>query len=196
MILFTSANPNRLLLRGILAMLAGITVVAVPGFSLKTLMQFLGIVLLADGLIAFLTDYFSTKQRKVLPIVPRGVSNLVIGFILVVFPTLLVNVFVFVIGLLLVLAGASQLMNLLGTRGRIGFSWPMLVISMVSLVAGIILIAHPFESARAVLVLFGIVVFVYGLGELLWSFKIRKLRQIQAKQNPGVVDTEYEEVKE
>ncbi len=196
MILFTSSNPNRLLLRGILAMLAGITVVVVPGFSMRALMQFMGIVLLADGLIAFLTDYFSTKQKKVLPIVPRGVSNLIIGFILIVFPTLLVNVFVFVIGLLLVLAGASQLMNLIGTRGRISLSWPMLAISMVSLVAGIVLIAHPFESARAVLVLFGIVVFVYGFGELLWSFKIRKLQQIQATQNPGIVDTEYEEVKE
>ncbi len=194
MILFTSANPNRLLIRGILAMLTGIAIVAVPGFTLTTMMQFLGLVLLADGLVAFLVSYLSSKQKNAFPIVPRGLSNLIIGIILIAFPTLLLNVFVFVIGLLLVLAGSSQLLNQLGAKGRISISWPMLVISMISLFAGIVLLTNPFESARVIMVFFGVIISIYGLGEIFWSFKIRKIQQSNGNQQSKVVDAEYEEV--
>ncbi|HBL77018.1 MAG: hypothetical protein A2W90_19400 [Bacteroidetes bacterium GWF2_42_66] len=196
MIRFKSANPNRLLIRGIVSMIVGITVIVVPDFSLKMMMQFLGTLLLLDGVIAFLTDYFTPKEKKVYQIVPRGISNLIVGIILIVFPTLLLNVFVFVIGLLLFMAGASQLLNQFGTKGKLSFSWLMLLISLVSLIGGIVLLTRPFESAQAILILFGAVIFVYGTGELVWSFKIRKLQQQQVVDSPRVVDAEYEEVEE
>lgn len=196
MIRFKSANPNRLLIRGIVAMIAGAAVIVVPDLSLKMIMQFLGTLLLLDGVIAFLTDYFTPKEKKIYQIVPRGISNLIVGIILIVFPTLLLNVFVFVIGLLLFMAGVSQLLNQLGTKGKLGFSWLMLLISLVSLIGGIVLLTRPFESAQAILIMFGAVMFIYGTGELVWSFKVRKLQQLQATENPRVVDAEYEEVKE
>ncbi len=197
MILLKSANPNRLLIRGIVTMAVGGTVIIVPGLSIKMVMQLLGILLLADGVVAFLIDYFTSKEKKAYLILPRGTSNLIIGTILIVFPSLLLNVFVFVMGFLLLLAGASQLLNQLGTIGKQNFSWPMAIISFISLAAGIVLISRPFESAKVVLILFGAVMLVYGLGEFIWSFKIRKLQQQQqGTENPGVVDVEYEEVKE
>ena len=58
------------------------------------------------------------------------------------------------------------------------------------------LLTRPFESAQAILILFGAVIFVYGTGELVWSFKIRKLQQQQVVDSPRVVDAEYEEVEE
>ena len=196
MILLKSANPNRLLIRGIVTMAVGGTVIVVPGLSIKMVMQLLGILLLADGVVAFLIDYFTSKEKKAYLILPRGTSNLIIGTILIVFPSLLLNVFVFVMGFLLLLAGASQLLNQLGTIGKQNFSWPMAIISFISLAAGVVLISCPFESAKVVLILFGAVMLVYGLGEFIWSFKIRKLQQQQGAENPGVVDVEYEEVKE
>jgi len=109
MIQFKLANPNRLLIRGIVAIVVGATVIVVPDLSLKLVMQFLGALLLADSILSLLTDYFTSKEKKTYQIVPRGISNLVIGTILVVFPSLLLNVFVFVIGLLLLLAGVITL---------------------------------------------------------------------------------------
>lgn len=196
MILLKPTNPNRLLVRGIVVMIVGVASIVVPDLSLKLMMQFLGALLLADGVVAFLINYFAPKEKKAYLIVPRGTTNLVLGIILLAFPALLLNVFVFVIGLLLLLAGASQLFNQFGTNGKPGFSWPMALISLVSLVSGIVLITRPFESAQTVLIMFGVVAFIYGLGELIWSFKIRKLHQQQASENPQVIDTEYEEVEQ
>lgn len=191
---FRPANPNRLLIRGIVAMIFGVASMVVPDLSLKMIMQFLGALLLAEGIVAFSMSYFSKNEKKAYLLVPRGTSNLVFGIILLAFPALLINVFIFVIGLLLVLAGASQLSNQFSANGKLRFSWPMALISAISFVAGIVLIARPFESAQTVLILFGAVVFVYGLGEIIWSFKIRRLRQQQATENPTVIDTPYEEV--
>lgn len=195
MFLLKPANPNRLLIRGIVAMIFGVASIVVPDLSLKLMMQYLGALLLAEGIVAFLMNYFSKNEKKAYLIVPRGTTNLILGIILLAFPALLINVFVFVIGLLLLMAGASQLSNQFGAIGKFRFSLPMALISLVSLVSGIVLIARPFESAQTVLILFGVVALVYGLGEIIWSFKIRKLNQQQAGENPQVIDTNYEEVK-
>lgn len=196
MIHFTSVNPNRLLIRGILAACVGIVIIAIPGFTMKTFMQFMGLFLLADGLIAFLIDYFTPKQQSTFLLVPRGISKMIVGLVLIVFPSILLNVFVFVIGILLLLAGTSQLMSQLGTRGRLKFSLPMLIFSLVSLLAGATLLFNPFESARFIMVFFGVVTFIYGMGEVFWSFKIRKLKPMQQNEHPHVVDAEYTEVEQ
>lgn len=184
-------KPNRLLIRGIIAIIIGITIFVVPDFSLKLMMHLLGALLVADALIAFVADYYATKKKT--EIVPRGISNFVIGLILLIFPTLLVNIFVFVLGLLLIFAGATQLINQFGYKGKFSFSWFMAIISAIAIIAGVILIAHPFESAQSVLMLFGAVLLVYGVGEIIWSFKIRTL---QKENESSVVDTPYEEVQE
>jgi uncharacterized membrane protein HdeD (DUF308 family) len=191
MIFIKPLNPNRLLIRGILSMAVGVTVIAVPDFSLKLMMQLLGCLLLADGVIALLSDYYATRKTKGYRLVPRGVSNLVIGIILLIFPALLVKVFVFVLGILLIFAGATQLMNQFVPNGKFRFSWLMALISAISLIAGILLVTRPFESAQTVLIMFGVVLFIYGIGEFIWSFKIRKL---QKTENQQVIDTKYEEV--
>jgi len=191
MTFFKPANSNRSLIRGIISIVIGVTVISVPDFSLKLMMQLLGAILMADGLIALLTDYFTSKKIKVYWIIPRGTSNLIIGIILVIFPALLVNIFVFVLGILLILAGGNQMLNQFSTGWKSGFSWILTLISIIALITGILLITKPFESARTVLMMFGVVLSVYGIGEIMWSFKIRKLQKAENKQ---VTDTKYEEV--
>lgn len=179
MIFVKCAQPNRLLIRGIVAIAIGVTILSVPDFSLKLMMQLLGALLFADGIIAFLAEYYS-GTKNAYRIVPRGTSNLIIGVILLVFPSLLVKVFVFVLGILLAWAGITQLLNQFESNGKLKISWLMALISIIALIAGVLLITQPFESAQAILMLFGIALAIYGVGELIWSFKIRKLnRQIK-----------------
>lgn len=191
-----SANPNRLIVRGILSVIVGIVIVAVPDMSIEVVMRALGLLLVLDGFVALSINYFGKKKAQgIWAIVPRGTSNLIVGIILLLFPTLLVNLFVFVIGLILMLAGFSQLANQLGGRSKIGFSWILTLISIIALGAGIILLTKPFESAQTILIFFGIIIALYGVGEVVWSFKVRKIQKQQAKDSgPDIIDTDYEEV--
>ncbi len=191
-----SANPNRLLLRGIVAALTGITVVIIPDLSIEAVMRILGILLIIDGIVALVVAHYKEKEQKQtgFSIVPKGVIGLIIGTILVLFPTMLVNVFIFVIGFLLLMAGLSQIVNLVLGRDVVGFSWVLSIISVVALVSGIVLMARPFESAQTILVFFGIIIALYGIGEIYWSFKLRQFQRRMKPTTPEIVDAEYEEI--
>jgi len=197
MLSFKSANPNRLIVRGLISFLLGVAIIVYPEFTLENVIRFLGALMVADGLLALAISYFQRqKKQSSFVIIPRGSSNLIFGAILLLFPTVMVNVFVFVIGFILVFAGITQLATQLSGRSSIGFSWLMFLIAVVSTGAGILLLTKPFESAETMLTIFAVIIALYGIGEFVWSFKIRKFQSKQPKQEPATVDAEYEEIKD
>lgn len=194
---FVSGNPNRLLVRGIIAIAIGITIVVVPDLTLPLVIQGLGALMFIDGLVALLINYFAkTKKQSIFLIVPRGTTNLIFGVILLLFPALMVNLFVFLIGFILIFAGFTQFASQISGRSLIGTSWLILIISVLAMIAGIIFIIKPFESAETMLTVFGVIIGLYGLGEVIWSFKLRKYK----KEHPepaaptATIDADYEEI--
>lgn len=194
---FVSGNPNRLLVRGIISIAIGITIVVVPDLTLPLVIQGLGALMFIDGLVALLINYFAkTKKQSIFLIVPRGTTNLIFGVILLLFPALMVNLFVFLIGFILIFAGFTQFASQISGRSLIGTSWLILIISVLAMIAGIIFIIKPFESAETMLTVFGVIIGLYGLGEVIWSFKLRKYK----KEHPepaaptATIDADYEEI--
>jgi uncharacterized membrane protein HdeD (DUF308 family) len=192
---FKTGNPDRLLIRGIVSIVLGLAVVAVPDLTLVTVIRFLGALMLIDGSVAILLNNFSKKkQSSVLQIIPRGMTNLIFGVVLLVFPSLVVNVFVFLIGFVLIIAGFTQLSSQIRGRSFLGTSWLMLLISFIAFVSGIVLVTKPFESAQTMLIVVGVIIALYGIGEIIFSFKIRKYQKHQPKAEPTIIDAEYEDI--
>ncbi|HNW52303.1 MAG TPA: DUF308 domain-containing protein [Prolixibacteraceae bacterium] len=190
-----SVNPLSNLLRGILAIIVGIAIVVVPDLSITLVIQIIGGMLLLDGVISFLVSLFNrSKQQNVLMVLPRGTASLVSGTIFIVFPSFIVGFFVFLVGLVLILLGGAQLIGMGGRNGD-GFSVLTTIISILALVGGFFMLSNPFKSAVSLLIFFGVVVAIYGIGEIFMSFKIRKYQ----KQNPPdqllTIDADYEELK-
>jgi uncharacterized membrane protein HdeD (DUF308 family) len=190
-----SANPTRNLIRGIVSIAVGITIMVVPGLSINLVIQFLGGLLILDGLINLITTLINkSKQQAVFFIVPRGTTNLIFGAILVLFPSLIVGIFVFFIGFILIIAGGSQLAAQFSGRNILGRSWLITLLSIIALLSGIFMLTNPFKSAVTILIFFGIMIALYGVGEIVWSFKIRKFQKQNSPEQPNIVDAEYEEV--
>jgi uncharacterized membrane protein HdeD (DUF308 family) len=193
-----AGNPNRLLIRGIISLAIGVATFVFPDTSLTTVVQLLGAYLLVDGLINFLLFTFRKKtQQQGLVIIPKGIGNMLAGIIFLAFPAAMVSVFVFLIGLLLIIAGGSQLLAQTSGRNTLGFSWIYTLIALVATIGGIVLIAKPFESAATILMFFGGIIGLYGIGEIFWSYKLRKYKKAHPIHNqPTTVDVEYEEIKD
>jgi len=190
-----SANPNRNLIRGIVSIAVGVTIIVVPDLSLNLVIQILGGLLILDGLVNLLVSLVNkSKQQNVLSIVPRGTTSLIFGAVLVLFPSVIVGFFVFLIGFILIVAGGSQLLAQLGGRRVMGFSWLFTILSAISLLAGIFMLTNPFKSAVTILIFLGAVIALYGVGEIFWSFKIRKFKKQNPPEQPNIIDAEYEEV--
>jgi uncharacterized membrane protein HdeD (DUF308 family) len=124
---------------------------------------------------------------------PRGTLAAIIGAILLIFPGFLVNIVV-VLGIILFMAGFSLLTTQFSSR-NFSVSWIMVVFSVLALVSGVVIIAKPFESTQAILIFFGIIILLYGIGEIVWSFKLRKMQKEVEKNNPHrTVDADFEEL--
>lgn len=141
MIQFKS-NPKRLLIRGIVSVIVGGAIIAVPDLTANLVMQILGALLIVDGAIAFLVEYLKKEKEPANPwvLVPRGTLSVIVGAILVIFPSFLINIFVFVLGIILFMAGISLLSTQLNAR-KAGISWIMVALSVIAIVSGVVLIA-------------------------------------------------------
>lgn len=188
-------NPDRILIRGIVTILFGIAAIAVPGLSLELVIQFMGALLLLDGFVNLLIGLIGKqKQQSTFIIVPRGTTNLILGIVLALFPAFMVSIFVFVIGIILLFAGITQLASQIGGRNLPGISWVIAISSVIAIVAGVIMLFKPFESAKTILIVFGAVIALYGIGEVVRSFRVRKYRRENPPEQPRTVDAVYEEV--
>lgn len=189
-------NPKRSLYRGIISIILGIVVITVPDLTLSLVIQILGAILIADGVLNIAIRAMSkNQQQKMLPLIPRGIPNLIFGVILFAFPVSMVEFFVFIIGFILIIAGVSQLSSQIAGGFKVGFSWIFFLIGLVAFLSGLFLIIRPFESAENILVLFGIVATLYGIGEIVWFFKLKKFRGKEQNNNQDkIIDADYEEV--
>ncbi|MCF8358967.1 MAG: DUF308 domain-containing protein [Prolixibacteraceae bacterium] len=189
------ANPNRILIRGIITILFGIAAIAVPGLSLEVVIRFMGALLMLDGFVNLIVGLIGKQQNQsTFIIVPRGTSNLIIGLVLVLFPSFMVSIFVFVIGIILLFAGITQLASQIGGKNLPGISWVIALSSVIAILAGVIMLFNPFESAKTILIVFGTVITLYGIGEVVRSFRVRKFRKENPPEPPRTVDADYEEV--
>jgi uncharacterized membrane protein HdeD (DUF308 family) len=190
-----SASPARNLIRGIVSIAIGIAIIVVPDLSINLVIQVLGGLLILDGLINLFSNLINkSKQQSIMFVVPRGTTNLIFGAILVLFPSFIVGIFVFLIGFILIIAGGSQLIAQFSGRNILGLSWLITIFSFIALIAGIFMLTNPFKSAVTILIFFGVVIALYGIGEVIWSFKIRKFQKQNPAEQPNIIDAEYEEV--
>jgi membrane protein HdeD len=197
MIQFRAGNPKRTLIRGLIAIAVGIAIFAVPGLTLKLIIQLFGALLLADGVINFAIYSLRKKtQPQGFILIPRGLASIIFGLVLLAFPAGMISIFVFLIGFVLIVAGGSQLLAQLGGRSLVGVSWVFILIAAIALLAGITLLVNPFESAEFMIKFFAAIIIIYGAGELFWSNQLRKIKTQQPNRpnEPTTIDAEYEEV--
>lgn len=189
------SNGKRQLIRGIVAVVVGIAIMAYPGLTLNMVISVLGALLIIEGLVGYFL-WRKAMQGAETPgfiLFPRGVGNIIFGMVLLLFPTFMAEAFVFLVGIIMLIAGLSQVLTQLTARKGSGFSLVYLLISLVALFAGVLLLAKPFESAATLLMFFGAIVIVYGAGEIFWAIRMRKLLA-RNKPEPSTIDAEFEEI--
>ena len=168
------------ILRALCAIAVGFLLVSNPSTMADLLVQVIGGLFAFSGLTAFI-GYFSSKMnrgsalRPVFPVV--GVGSLAFGTVLILWPTMFKEIFMYVIGLLLVLIGVSQMWSLITNRKVAPLSFSLFLIPLlVVIAAGVMILLYPTESAALPFTVFGIAFIFYGVSELflgirLWRFQ-------------------------
>ena len=158
---------------------------------------------IAIGAMFFLPSLFSLvgyfmKGRQLgmyFPIISLG--SLLFGLWLMVSPAFFVGILMYVLGVVLVFAGISQIANLLNARSHTVVPLGYYIMPVLILLAGIVVLANPFAAASVPFIILGVSSAIYGITELINIYKFRKKEEKVSMNEVMIEDvTPIEEIKE
>jgi uncharacterized membrane protein HdeD (DUF308 family) len=184
------SSRERSITGAVVAIVLGGVLVAWPVHVLDYMVKVIGATFCVVGIVSLLAR---ERSRAGGLVSASGVGSVVLGVVLWWMSGTFTSVLIYLLGFLLVLAGVGQLSLLLAARkwGRVpGLTYLFPVITLAS---GIVIIANPFQARETIVILFGIAAMLWGASQLVNHFTIYKARE-RGRQEPDVVDTDYEEV--
>lgn len=186
-------SPQQILFQGILALIAGALLLVYPGVTVITIIRFIGFLLLSLVFFNLITAYMNNRKYGDNPLLTIGGAILLItGGLLLFFPTIFVKVFLVFIGIVLIMAGFSQIIVAVQFRLLKGFAWVNFLIGAAILAGGIFIITQPKRAAEGLTSLIGLFIMLHGFSEIFLSSRIKHVQKM--KEN-DIEDVPYEELK-
>jgi uncharacterized membrane protein HdeD (DUF308 family) len=160
-----------LALLGLLGVIAGIIVLAVPSISLATLAVLTGIFLLIDGIVEVTSALVDAEENRALVAI-FGVITAIVGVILIRHPTHALTAIALLVGLWLLVAG---LLRLIRTFGQIGARAASFALAALEMLAGIVIVSSPGIGVTTLALLIGISFIIRGFMLAAAGWTLRKL---------------------
>ena len=190
MALFENANPDlvtsrnavladnwwAVALRGLFAILFGITAFAVPGATMLALALIFGAYSIADGMFNIvLAVRGARKHERWGLLLTNGLLGILIGVIAAVWPGITVLAFVFMVGAWALLSGGLMFGAALGMKISHG-RWWLVFGAIISVIYGLLLFASPLIGALVLTWWVGAHALVFGVTLIILSFRLRRRR--------------------
>lgn len=170
---------NSSVLRCVFAIVLGFVLIVWPEAAVTYLVILIGICFIVPGIFSLLSYFTRPKiEGESAPMFPiEGAGSIIFGVWLVVMPHFFVNILMYLLGALLIIAGVQQIMSLVSARKRIPVPYGFYVVPVLIMLVGITILAYPFSAAANTFVIFGIGCLVYGISELVNWYRFRRKRE-------------------
>lgn len=191
--------------RAVLAIAIGIVMVWIKANALNIALQIIGALIAARGVLGFFVNLFDKDN----PGLARPVVSMVIGGFLYFMPDLFVNLVVYIIAVVLIILAVIQLLAMGSASRVIHLGCMPIVLPLLVVVLGVLLLVRPAFIGETIGLLAGISLIVYGISELLSSWKMNKAiheydikfpndksEQKDNSESQTIKDVDYEKVDE
>lgn len=162
------------IIRGLIALVIGLLFVFLPNTSLKTIVWSVGILILIAFIVSLVLGLKTNNKGEKNFLMVQAFFDLLIGLIFLFFPSIIVKIFFIFVGLGLLIMGVIYLSDVFFIRARIGWQWFSFFIAILTIMAGVVMLIKPFDTAKAILIFAGIFFLLYGIGELYLAWKMNK----------------------
>ena len=162
---------NNAVLRGIFAVLLGIILILWPigaGFLLP------GVFSIGNYLMR------NKKDETVSPMFPLdGLGSVLLGAWLLAMPEFFVDILMYILGAILLIAGLQQIITLISARKWKYVPMGYYVLPSLIFLVGLLILLYPMAVIANTLVIFGVAILFYGANEIINWYKFRKQDYIQ-----------------
>lgn len=164
-----------LVLRGLLTLAVGITLVLLPLFSALALLEILGLVLLVDSVIIvlpLLLGRSSPHLSKILLV--REVVQVVLGILLLTHVTFGLIIVEALLGLLAIFRGILELIIFVEARTKAWHRREVLLVALLFIVLGMVILIADLAASELVIDMLGVYLIVEGLVHVLTARRTHK----------------------
>lgn len=153
-----------------------------------------GGILVAIGAIALINYVKNANQniKNELDII-YGVGMVILGIIVITNPKAIASIIPFILGVLIIINSSAKLQYSFELKKEKNVLWTStMILSLITLLCGILLIFNPFSGAEFITKVVGILLFIYGVMDITSTLRIRKtLKEFQkALDNKNVKEAD------
>ena len=172
---------NSFIFRALCSILTGLLLVLNPERMTVALVMIIGILFGISGCYSLINYLIATKSKEVYykPVFPIvGLGSFLFGIFMAVFPELFIAYLMFVLGIIIMLAGANQIFTFIKFRKIIRIAWYMYLFSLAVLGMGLLILLKPMETASLPFLILGYTSIFYGIAELINGVRIKKAQKL------------------
>ena len=156
----------------------GIGLVLVFGSNAPTVVvKIISVFLMVAGVVSLVYGLIKNKENGMYQVlIINAVLDILLGLLLFFNPQWVASFIVLIIGIVLILFGALQLLVLASTMSLLGAGFSSLILSICAIVGGAFLMFNPF-SVKVMSIIAGFFLVLYGVSELISTWKVVKARK-------------------
>ena len=155
-------------------MAVGVVMVISKTNALNLAVQIIAAFLIASGVVSLAVGYKNRANGTFPLMAVNTVVDILIALVLFMFPGFFANLLVYLIAFALLGFAVFQLLALGSASRVLGMGALAFVLPVLVLLSGLFLIANPSFLGSAVGIVAGVALIIYGVSELLSSWKMRK----------------------
>ena len=126
------------------------------------------------GLIKYINNLHKNIKNE-LDII-YGVGTVILGIIVISNPKAIASIIPFILGIVMIISSSAKLQVGLQMKNSNNKLWiSTTIMSLLTLMCGILLIFNPFEGATFITKMIGIILLMYGILDMISTIRIRKV---------------------
>lgn len=163
----------------IMFVLVGLFLVIKPATTLSMISYILGLIILIHGIVNLVRYYVNKDKNNLFDFgLVLGIIEVVVAIIFISTPEFVASIIPLILGVWILVNGIFKLQFALNLKSVENDSWiHSLVVSIVSIVFGVVLISNPFSGAVIITRIIGIFLIIYAVLDFLQSRTIKKTLQ-------------------
>ena len=179
------ASPDAwsmVVLQGMLTLAFGVFIIVYPQRTIVVLLQILGVFwVLEGGLLVIAAAFGHIHAIRWGALLGRGLLSILAGVVILSYPlvsaVITVSRLASILGLLAIVFGLMEVITAVGIRETFSSKWSLMVGGILSCVAGISLLVHPFLSAAVTMSLVGFLTITVGLVRMVLALRLRVVKK-------------------
>ena len=174
MITFGFKSKTGGLLRAVVAIVLGVIMVSFPGSSLVVIVKILAAFLIASGLVSLVFGVVNRQNGGLALMITNTLVDIILGILIFMFPAEVASIVMFLLGLLIMFFGIFQIVVLMSANRVLPVGIWTFLLPVLCAAGGAMVMFHPFGLGSVITLVAGIALLVYGVSELMATWKMRK----------------------